>query len=164
MRRAFYVVLTVLLLAVSLSGCDGQKKRAEEGLKLSGGRRLVAGAALNETPFEGLLERHESNSCIGSGTDVFYKYEGFSVTAYPDGNGGHYAGMIKIDGSGAETFRGLRVGQTRAEAEELYDGAIPASQQALIYAPDADGPVLTIYFDGTDKVERIVIVYEKDVN
>ena len=122
-RRTIALVLVCVLFCVCFAACRSSKKSAPEGIKLAGGRTLEMGVPLDETPFEGLLERQESNSCIGSGTDVYYKYEGFSVTAYPDGKGGHYVGMIKINGTGIETLSGLRVGLTYEEAKAKIRGA-----------------------------------------
>ncbi|MBR7061450.1 MAG: hypothetical protein IKI42_00260 [Clostridia bacterium] len=125
---------------------------------------MMIGAPLNETPFEGLLERQESNSCIGSGTDVNYRYEDFSITAYPDGSGGHFVGMIKIEGSGVETVSGLRKGMSRADAEMRCRCEYSAEMGALVYAPKGGGAVLSAFLDREGSIDWIVIVYESPGN
>ena len=162
--RTITALLVCSALLICASGCGKSNKRAQEGIKLADGRTLMIGAPLNETPFEGLLERQESNSCIGSGTDVNYRYENFSITAYPDGSGGHFVGMIKIEGSGVETVSGLRKGMSRADAEKQCDCEYSAEMGALVYAPKGGGAVLSAFLDREGSIDWIVIVYESPGN
>ncbi len=155
-RRTIALVLVCVLFCVCFAACRSSKKSAPEGIKLAGGRTLEMGVPLDETPFEGLLERQESNSCIGSGTDVYYKYEGFSVTAYPDGKGGHYVGMIKIIGTGIETLSGLRVGMTYEEVKANIHSSFSEDAGILSYNAD-DGSRIMVYCEQSGEVTRIIM-------
>ena len=154
--RTIALVLVCVMLCVCFAACRNPKKGLPEGIRIDGGGTLEMGAPLNEAPFEGLLERQESNSCIGSGTDVYYKYEGFSVTAYPDGNGGHYVGMVKINGTGIETLSGLRVGLTYDEAKAKIRGAFSEDAGIISYTAD-DGSRVMVYCEQSGEVTRIIM-------
>ena len=155
--RTIVFVLVCVTLCVCFAACRSPKKGFPEGIRIDGGGTLEMGAPLNEAPFDGLLERQESNSCIGSGTDVYYKYEGFSVTAYPDGKGGHYVGMVKITGTGIETLSGLRVGLTDTEITGKYGSEIKKDADRSAFVLHTGETEVTAYMDSTGSVTQIVL-------
>ena len=142
------IVVTVLLIAAAVfAGCGGKGGAREDGIELKDGTRIALGAPVSGEPAPGPVDYVESKSCIGSGTDVLYKYEGFSVTGYPDGNGGHRIGLIRINGEGPETFFGIGVGMTRDDVVNTY-GAGDAAGDVSVY--EIRGGRIIFYFGSGD--------------
>ena len=122
-RRAAVLTIAVIIAVaatLALAGCTPQgpgknAKNSTDGIVINSSLTLYVGAVVNNeteltAPLGEPLKRQESQSCIAVGTDVNLEYEGFSITLYPNGEGSHMIGGIKITSAKYATASGVRPG------------------------------------------------------
>lgn len=85
----------------------------------------------------------ESPSCAFEGLDKVYKYSGFDIQTYPDGDK-DYIYMITLTNDMVETPEGISVGDTRAEVIAKYGDGYTSVGENLQY--EADNCVLQFIF------------------
>ena len=162
------VILTAVVMILSaglFTSCNknGENGGLDEGLYVDGKAVVKIGTVFSEdaeltgtlgTP----LDRQESASCLGAGTDINFIYDGFSLTAYPYGDAGqHRVGQIKITGDQYSLSTGVSVGDNISSMESASYGL--ASHTGSSYTYDACGGQcsLVVSTDESGIITRIVL-------
>jgi len=117
--KVLAAVLALVTVLVVAAGCGGGTSSHVDGVT-DGSSTVYLGQKLKGMPFSNPLESYEAASCLGSGTDQYFGYDGLYITAYPDGGSGHYIGKIEITGSTYKTSKGAYAGMSLEDFKAIY--------------------------------------------
>ena len=101
-----------------------------------------------------VVEKLEGVSCMDSGYDINYYYDGFNIDTISQ-NGKQLVYMASFSGGGAKTTQGIGIGSTADDVLAAYGEPADDSGVTLAYA---DGTVQLMVYLEDDEVCEIVIV------
>ncbi|MBP5490423.1 MAG: hypothetical protein J6Y10_07490 [Lachnospiraceae bacterium] len=107
-----------------------------------------------ETSVGKVVEKLEGQSCLDSGYDINYYYDGFNIDTLTQ-NGKQLVYMACFQGGGAATPRGIGIGSTAGDLISAYGE--PADDSGISIAYVADTLQAMFYLDD-DVITEIVIV------
>lgn len=167
-RPAAALVLIIAVIAALIpAGCTPRGSGVDngtgsDGIVVSSSLTLFIGAVVNNeteltAPLGEPVRRQESQSCIAAGTDVNLEYDGFSITLYPDGNGAHLIGGIKITSSKYATASGVRPGDGLTAIDPAIYSLKSADGGNYTYIMGESDYFLIASVDDAGNISRIVL-------
>ncbi|MBO4327683.1 MAG: hypothetical protein J5950_10465 [Clostridia bacterium] len=166
-QAAALLLIIAIVAAIVPAGCAPRgpgkdNKNSTDGIVISSSLALYIGAVVNNeteltAPLGEPVRRQESQSCIAAGTDVNLEYDGFSITLYPDGNGAHLIGGIKISSAKYATVFGVRPGDSLSAIDPAIYSLKTADGGNYTYIMGESGYFLIASVDDAGNISRIVL-------
>ena len=107
-----------------------------------------------ETTVGKVVEKLEGVSCLDSGYDINYYYDGFNIDTITQ-NGKQLVYMASFNGGGATTQAGIGIGSTVDDIIKAYGEPTEDSGVSLAYV---DGTVQIMFYLEDDVVTEMVVV------
>lgn len=161
-------ILCIFLFVLGLAGCASVEDVPEQMItvaaeieetdvapeKSSGelvfvyqGEHVIPGKKLPKNMEDAAISSHESSTCVGTGMEILYQYDGFEITVHSSTTS-DLVYSIYFQSPDVATAEGLSIGDRLEKVHELYGDATNQGSIAWVYS-DGNTELIVLISDNT---------------
>ena len=164
-KTAFLALCLVLCVLLCACGSDDKALKTEDLSMTVDGKTVSADASVQSMleSFGDAYEMAEAVSCVYSGMERTYAYDGLILYTYPGDDGAEHL-MEAYASKDAQTSRGVKIGDSLKDVEESYGSDYTRAGDVVTFSVAAANEQMVpsgVYFElADDMVTGIGIVAE----